>query len=124
VVSYKVTRPKLGLYFVGPDRGYPTKPVQVWTQGEDEYARYWFPCHDAPQDRTTTEMIVRVPRGFTAVSNGRLVRKSTQGRETLFHWKQEIPHATYLVTPGGGGVFGNQRFVAGEARSLLCSQGT
>ncbi|MBL8023963.1 MAG: M1 family metallopeptidase [Elusimicrobia bacterium] len=98
VVSYKVTRPKLGLYFVGPDRGYPTKPVQVWTQGEDEYARYWFPCHDAPQDRTTTEMIVRVPRGFTAVSNGRLVRKSTQGRETLFHWKQEIPHATYLVT--------------------------
>jgi aminopeptidase N len=97
-IAYTVTRPKLGLYFIGPDRGYPTKPVQVWTQGEDEYARYWFPCHDAPQDRTTTEMLVRVPRGFTAVSNGRLVRKSVHGRETLFHWKQEIPHATYLVT--------------------------
>ncbi|MBL0058338.1 MAG: M1 family metallopeptidase [Elusimicrobia bacterium] len=97
-VEYKVTRPKLGLYFIRPDRGYPKKPVQVWTQGEDEYARYWFPCHDAPQDRTTTEMIVRVPRGFTAVSNGRLVRKSSRGRDTLFHWKQEIPHATYLVT--------------------------
>lgn len=97
-VDYKVVRPPLGLHFVGPDRGYPSKPRQAWTQGEDEFARYWFPCHDAPQDRTTTEMIVRVPRGFTAISNGRLVRKVQRGRETLFHWKQEIPHATYLVT--------------------------
>jgi aminopeptidase N len=97
-IQYKVTQPKLGLYFIGPDRGYPQKPVQVWTQGEDEYSRYWFPCHDSPQDRTTTEIVVRVPKGFTAVSNGRLVRKSSQGRDTVFHWKQEIPHATYLVT--------------------------
>jgi aminopeptidase N len=97
-IHYRVTKPPLGLYFVGPDRFYPNKPVQVWTQGEDEYSRYWFPSHDAPQDRTTTEMRVRVPRGFTAVSNGRLVRKSAMGRDTLFHWKQDIPHATYLVT--------------------------
>lgn len=97
-IQYKVTRPPLGLYFIGPDRGYPDKAVQVWTQGEDEFARYWFPCHDSPQDRTTTEIIVRVPKGFTAVSNGRLVKKSSVGRETQFHWKQEIPHATYLVT--------------------------
>jgi aminopeptidase N len=97
-IEYKVVRPPLGLHFIGPDRGYPDKPRQVWTQGEDEFARYWFPCHDAPHDRTTTEMIVRVPRGFTAISNGRLVRKAARGREALFHWKQEIPHATYLVT--------------------------
>lgn len=97
-IEYRVTKPPLGLYFIGPDRAHPDKPVQVWTQGEDEYSRYWFPSHDAPQDRTTTEMIVRVPRGFTAISNGRLVRKTPMGRETLFHWKQEIPHATYLVT--------------------------
>lgn len=97
-IEYKVVRPPLGLHFIGPDRGYPDKPRQVWTQGEDEFARYWFPCHDAPHDRTTTEMIVRVPRGFTAISNGRLVRKAAAGRETLFHWTQEIPHATYLVT--------------------------
>lgn len=97
-IAYRVTKPKLGLYFIGPDRGYPRKPVQVWTQGEDEYARYWFPCHDSPQDRVTTEMLVRVPRGFTAVSNGRLVKKQARGTQTLFHWKQDIPHATYLVT--------------------------
>ena len=97
-VSYFVKGPKLGMYFIGPDKSYPDKPVQVWTQGEDEYARHWFPCHDSPQDRTTTEIIVRVPRGFTAVSNGRLVNKSSSGAWSTFHWKLEIPHATYLVT--------------------------
>ncbi len=97
-VAYRVTQPKLGLHFIVPDRGYPDRPVQVWTQGEDEYARYWFPCHDAPQDRVTSEVLVRVPLGFTAISNGRLVKKQRRGAHTLFHWKQDIPHATYLVT--------------------------
>ncbi len=97
-IAYSVVKPRLGLHFVGPDKNDPHKPLQAWTQGEDEYARYWFPCHDAPQDRTTTEMIVRVPRGFTAVSNGRLIRKAARGGKTLFHWRQDIPHATYLVT--------------------------
>jgi aminopeptidase N len=101
-VSYTVKDPKMGMYFILPDRGYPDKPVQVWTQGQDEYARYWFPCHDAPHDRVTSEVIVRVPKGFTAVSNGRLVRKSSRGAATEFHWKQDIPHATYLVTLAAG----------------------
>jgi len=97
-VAYRVTKPKLGMYFIGPDSKYRRKPVQVWTQGEDEYARYWFPCHDSPQDRTTTEVVATVPRKMTAVSNGRLVQKSVRGGKAVFHWKQEIPHATYLVT--------------------------
>jgi aminopeptidase N len=97
-IGYRVREPKLGLYFIGPDKAYPDKPVQVWTQGEDEYARYWFPCHDSPQDRTTTEVVVRVPKGFTAVSNGRLRRKRRKGNREEFHWFQDVPHATYLVT--------------------------
>ena len=38
--------PRRGLYFVGPDDAYPKKPVEAWTQGEDEDSRYWFPCYD------------------------------------------------------------------------------
>jgi len=97
-VAYKVVKPKLGVYFVKPSRAYPDKPTQVWTQGEDEYSRYWFPCHDAPHERTTTEVIVTVPKGFTAVSNGELVRTVQRNKGTTFHWAQKIPHATYLVT--------------------------
>ena len=35
------TRPRRGLYFVGPDVHYPDKPQQVWSQGQDIDSRYW-----------------------------------------------------------------------------------
>jgi len=97
-IAYRVTRPKLGLHFIGPDRQYPNKPIQAWTQGEDEYNRHWFPCHDAPQERATTEMIVTVPRRFTAISNGALVRTTGGGSTRTFHWKHNVPHSPYLVS--------------------------
>ncbi len=36
-------KPSRGLYFWGPDEGYPDRPVQAWTQGQDEDSRAWFP---------------------------------------------------------------------------------
>src|SRR5689334_14435568 len=45
--------PRRGLYFVGPDEGYPQKPTQAWTQGQDEDSRYWFPCVDTPSEKAT-----------------------------------------------------------------------
>ena len=97
-IQYKVVKPKLGLHFVGPDRAYPNKPTQAWTQGEDEYNHFWFPCHDAPQERATTEMLITVPAAYTAVSNGALVRTSKTGSKRTFHWKQDVPHSMYLVS--------------------------
>lgn len=97
-IDYRVVKPKLGMFFIRPDKHYPKRPLQAWTQGEDEYARYWFPCHDAPHERTTTEVIATVPKGFVAVSNGRLVRSTSGRAKAVYHWKQDIPHATYLVT--------------------------
>ena len=103
-IRYRVTEPKLGLHFIGPDHYYPHKPVQAWTQGEDEYNRYWFPCHDAPQERATTEMIVTVPEKFTAISNGALLKVTPrlpagrQGRTRTFHWKHDVPQPPYLVS--------------------------
>jgi aminopeptidase N len=99
-VEYSVTRPRLGLYFITPDAAYPHKPVQIWTQCQDEDARYWFPCFDAPNEKATTEMTVTVPQPYFALSNGKLVSQSqdeTAGTST-YHWSQEQPHATYLIT--------------------------
>ena len=45
-IAYSVEKPQRGLYFIAPDKHYPNKPTQVWTQGEDEDSRYWFPCFD------------------------------------------------------------------------------
>ena len=97
------TAPRLGLYFVGPDAGYPDKPRQVWSQSQDEDTRYWIPCYDYPNQKQTSEMRVTVPGTWYALSNGRLVETTENADSTrTFHWKQERPHATYLVTLAAG----------------------
>ena len=90
--------PRRGLYFNAPDDAYPGRPAQVWTQGEDEDSRYWFPCHDVPNQRFTSEIIVTVPANWTAVSNGRLASMKEDGDARTFHWSQDIPHPAYLVS--------------------------
>jgi aminopeptidase N len=99
-IDYSVTKPRLGLYFITPDAAYPHKPVQVWSQCQDEDARYWFPCFDAPNEKATTEMTVTVPQPYFALSNGTLLsttRDEAAGTIT-YHWLQDQPHSTYLVT--------------------------
>ncbi len=93
-------RPRRGLYFVGPDNGYPNKPIEAWTQGEDEDSRYWFPCYDYPNDRVTSEIIATVPETYTAVSNGALVAESStpSNHTRTFHWRHEVPHSAYLIS--------------------------
>ncbi|TVQ25469.1 MAG: aminopeptidase, partial [Leptolyngbya sp. DLM2.Bin15] len=48
LIHYRLEQPRRGIYFIKPTPDYPDKPVQVWTQGEDEDSRYWFPCFDYP----------------------------------------------------------------------------
>src|SRR5271163_5161983 len=97
-------QPRRGLYFVGPDDGYPKKPRQAWTQGEDEDSRYWFPCYDYPNNRTTSEIIATVPEKFTAVSNGELIGTTSNAaaKTRTFHWRHDVPHSVYLMTLAAG----------------------
>ena len=92
--------PRRGLYFIAPDDGYPKKPLQAWTQGQDEFARYWFPCFDYPNEKATTEVVVTVPSKYTTLSNGALVGKTDGAKKgtTTWHWRMAIPHVSYLVT--------------------------
>ncbi|HEX5062830.1 MAG TPA: M1 family metallopeptidase, partial [Kofleriaceae bacterium] len=90
--------PRRGLYFVGPDDGYPHKPLQVWTQGQDEDSRYWFPCFDAPSEKATSEVKVSVPATMFALSNGTLVSDKTSGAKRTLHWRLDVPHSCYLIT--------------------------
>ena len=87
-----------GLYFNAPDPAYPNRPRQVWTQGEDEDSRYWFPCYDYPNERFTSEIIVTVPGEWTTISNGKLVSVKDDGPVKTYHWSQDKPHTTYLMS--------------------------
>lgn len=99
-VDYRVENPKQGLHFFGPTAAEPDTPRIVWSQGEPISNRYWFPCIDAPDERQTTEIVVTVPEGFEAISNGKLVTRKTNsdGKSVTFDWRQDKPHPAYLVT--------------------------
>lgn len=97
-INYSLSHPRRGIYFTGPDEFYPQKKFQVWTQGQDEDSRYWFPTLDYPNQKSTSEIIARVPKGYTAVSNGALISIQEISDKKEFHYKIGIPHVTYLVT--------------------------
>ena len=90
--------PRAGLNFTAPDKSYPNRPYSAWSQGQDEYSRYWWPSHDFPNQKSTTEMVVTAPGKYEVVSNGRLVSVSKNRDMRIWHWIQEIPHVAYLVS--------------------------
>lgn len=97
-IAYSVTQPQRGLYFITPTKHYPNKPTQVWTQGEDEDSRFWFPCFDYPGQLATSEIRVQVPKNLIAISNGELVGTEELKDAKVYHWRQQDVHPTYLMT--------------------------
>ena len=86
-----------GLTFINSE-GRSHRPQQLWSQGEDHDNHYWFPTYDFPNDKMTWELVATVPKGMTAVSNGRLVSDVAARDGHTFSWRQEKPSATYLVS--------------------------
>ncbi|WP_315788687.1 M1 family metallopeptidase [Fischerella sp. JS2] len=97
-IAYSVQKPQRGIYFIQPNKHYPHKPTQVWTQGEDEDSRFWFPCFDYPGQLSTSEIRVRVPKPLIAISNGELIATEADGEDKIYHWLQQQIHPTYLMT--------------------------
>jgi len=98
VIDY-AAHPAAGLYFMGPDKAYPNKPRQIYSQGESDLNRFWFPAWDSPNDRTTTEVIATVKSPLEVVSNGKLVEvKDLPDGRRAWHWSMEVPHSTYLLS--------------------------
>ena len=91
-------KPRTGLHFIKPAPEDPTRPVQAWSFGQPRYHSYWFPCHDAPNDRATTEIIATVPAQFLTVSNGNLLGVTDNGATKTHHWRHDLPHAAYLIS--------------------------
>ncbi|HKA86402.1 MAG TPA: M1 family aminopeptidase [Haliangiales bacterium] len=94
--------PRRGLWFVGPDAAYPQRPRQVWSQGQDEDSRYWFPCYDAPHMKSTSEVIATVPPSWFALSNGDLLDVRAGDGDKTYHWRFDVPHSCYLITLAAG----------------------
>ena len=87
------------LRFIKPTPDDPSKPRQIWSQGESEYNHYWFPCYDHPNDFFTSEITATVEKPLQVISNGKLLEtKDNRDGTRTFHWKIEQPHASYLTS--------------------------
>ena len=91
-------KPRTGLHFIKPAPDDPARPLQAWTFGQPRYHSHWFPCHDSPNDRATSEIIATVPAQFITISNGNLLDVTDHGETKTHHWRHDIPHAAYLMS--------------------------
>jgi aminopeptidase N len=108
VISYHTNRPPAdrasligggGLNFIKPRPDDPTRPRQIWSQGEAETNHLWFPSFDHPNDFATSEMVATVEKPLSVISNGKLisVKENSDGTRT-YDWKIAESHATYLTS--------------------------
>jgi aminopeptidase N len=96
-------KPVKGLYFILPDKDYPDRPTQIWSQGESEDTRYYLPTYDYPNDRLTTETILTVPAAWLTVGNGKLISViDAPGGMKTWTWRESLPSSTYLITVVAG----------------------
>jgi len=91
--------PKQGLYFRTPAQGCKAGETHLFTQGECHTAPHWYPNYDYPNERSTSEVICRIPPAMTALSNGRLISEKIDPATGLkvVRWLQDKPHVNYLV---------------------------
>jgi len=124
VISYHTNQPPPekraglgggGLNFIKPRPDDPTRPRQIWSQGEAETNHFWFPCFDHPNDFATSEILATIEKPLSVVSNGKLVEVKENGDGTrTFDWKIDEPHATYLTSI----IVGEFAAVAGEYEGI------
>ncbi|MFT6816545.1 MAG: aminopeptidase N [Myxococcota bacterium] len=95
-VDYSGT-PENGLHFRSPSRG--DDAIHVFSQGEDEDNRYWYPGWDFPNDKFTVSTAVTAPSSMVALACGEL--QETEPAEdgwTTHRFALEQPIVNYLVT--------------------------
>ena len=99
---YTTTDPKKGVYFRDAERssnGQEQHSAQIWSQGEAEENRYWFPSFDFPSDKAFTEEYITTQADETAIGNGEMLGKTTNDNGTVtWHYKMPVPHSTYLAS--------------------------
>lgn len=72
----------------------------IWTLSEPYGARRWWPCKDTPADKAdSVDILVTVDNDLLCGSNGTLlsVKDNLDGTHT-FHWQENYPVTTYLVS--------------------------
>jgi aminopeptidase N len=94
-IKYLLSEAVSGLKFIDAEGD---RPLMVSSSCFPDKARQWIPCYDYPNDKVTQDMIITTASKYKVLSNGRLIGTTEHADGTsTWHWKQERPHATYLI---------------------------
>lgn len=88
-----------GIRFFEPTLTEPNRRKQIWSMGEPESNRYWFPCYDSPNDLRTTAFRATVDKELSVISNGILEEVTKNADDTrTFQYKMDTPYANHLTS--------------------------
>lgn len=99
--KYSVT-PARGIYFIRSDKYYPNYQPEIWSQGEAEDNRLWFPTWDEPNQKTPVEQIITVQNGWRVTANGHLKSYKSTNADSTWDWVEPAPMSTYLIAFSAG----------------------
>ena len=74
------------------------KPM-IWSLSEPYGARTWWPCKDYPSDKAdSVDLFITVPQDLIVASNGKLQGIDSLQSMHTYHYHEQYPIATYLVS--------------------------
>ncbi len=92
-----------GFFFIKKKDEFGKTIEQVWSQGETQGNRCWFPTIDQPNQKLTHNIAITVPQHWVSLSNGDLEFSEKSSATTRTdHWSMKQPHAPYLVMVAAG----------------------
>jgi aminopeptidase N len=86
----------------GSSEGWVPTADGAFVVNEPQGSPGWYPANDNPRDKATYDFAITVPRGITAIGNGRLLSKRTKHGKTTWRWFEDSPMAPYLATATNG----------------------
>jgi aminopeptidase N len=86
----------------GSSEGWVPTADGAFVVNEPQGSPGWYPANDNPRDKATYDMAITVPKGITAIGNGRLLSKRDHGGKTTWRWYEDSPMAPYLATATNG----------------------
>lgn len=84
-----------GIQWAKDSLGRPWIAMSCQVDGGDIF----FPCKDHPGDEANegADLIITVPKGLVAAGPGLLVKSTTKGKKSTYHWKTNYSIANYSI---------------------------
>jgi aminopeptidase N len=86
----------------GSSEGWVPTADGAFVVNEPQGSPGWYPANDNPRDKATFDFAITVPRGITAIGNGRLLSRRHHDGKTTWRWMEDSPMAPYLATVTNG----------------------